>query len=225
MKSLYAEGAVALQSLDGAQTAYDVAKANFDAARGAVDLTTPIAGVVTAVNVSLGDLTTPGEVLVTAANIDRMKVTISLNENDVTNVALGQEAVIYSEARPEAKVRGKIIQLSKSADVRSRSFEVKALFPNTADRWFKPGMFVKVTLNVSPPGTQIAVPSAAVQTDGVSSRVFVIRAGRAYQVSVDAGVTDGERTAILRGLAENDTVATVGVSNLRDSSLVTVAHR
>ena len=112
------------------------------------DLTTPIAGVVTAVNVSLGDLTTPGEVLVTVANIDRMKVTISLNENDVTNVALGQEAVIYSEAKPDAKVRGKVIQLSKSADVRSRSFDVKALFPNTADRWFKPGMFVKVTLNV-----------------------------------------------------------------------------
>jgi RND family efflux transporter MFP subunit len=225
MKSLYAEGAVALQSLDGAQTAYDVAKANFDAARSAVDLTTPIAGVVTAVNVSLGDLTTPGEVLVTVANIDRMKVTISLNENDVTNVALGQEAVIYSEAKPDAKVRGKVIQLSKSADVRSRSFDVKALFPNTADRWFKPGMFVKVTLNVSPTGTQIAVPSAAVQTDGVTNRVFVIRGGRSYQVSVDVGVTDGERTVILRGLAENDTVATVGVNNLRDSSLVTVGHR
>ena len=107
MKSLYAEGAVALQSLDGAQTAYDVARANFDAARSAVDLTTPIAGVVTAVNVSLGDLTVPGEVLATVANIDRMKVTISLNENDVTNVVLGQEAVIYSEARPDAKVGGR----------------------------------------------------------------------------------------------------------------------
>jgi hypothetical protein len=64
-----------------------------------------------------------------------------------------------------------------------------------------------------------------VQTDGVTNRVFVIRGGRSYQVSVDVGVTDGERTVILRGLAENDTVATVGVNNLRDSSLVTVGHR
>ncbi len=184
MKSLYGEGAVSLQSLDGAQTAYDVAKANFDAARSAVELTTPIAGVVTAVNVSLGDLTTPGQVLVTVANIERMKVTISLNENDVTNVALGQEAVIYSEARPDLKVRGKIIQLSKSADVRSRSFDVKALFQNTPDRWLKPGMFVKVNLNVSPAGDQLIVPSAAVQTDGVTSRVFVVRGGRSFLVPV-----------------------------------------
>jgi membrane fusion protein (multidrug efflux system) len=222
MKSLYAEGAVALQVLDGAQTAYDVAKANFDAARSAVELSTPIAGVVTAVNVSLGDLTTPGQVLVTVANIERMKVTFSLNENDVTNVAIGQGASVYSEARPESKVAGKIIQLSKSADVRSRSFEAKVLLPNTQDRWFKPGMFVKVNLNIASPGRPLAVPSAAVQTDGVTSRVFVIRGGRSFRVPVLVGMTDGERTAILGGLAEHDTVATVGVNNLRDSSRVAV---
>ena len=33
MKSLYSEGAVSQQTVDGAQTAFDVAKANFDAAR------------------------------------------------------------------------------------------------------------------------------------------------------------------------------------------------
>jgi len=225
MKSLYAEGAVSLQSLDGAQTAYDVAKANFDAARSAVELTTPIAGVVTAVNVSLGDLTVPGQVLVTVANIDRMKVIFSLNETDVTNVALGKDAAVYSEARPGAKVAGKIIQLSKSADVRSRSFEAKALFPNTDDRWFKPGMFVKVTLSISPPGKPLSIPTGAVQSDGVTNRVFVIRGGRSYQVPVLVGVTDGERTEILQGLAEHDTVATVGVNNLRDSISVAVMKR
>jgi membrane fusion protein (multidrug efflux system) len=225
MKSLYAEGAVSLQSLDGAQTSYDVSRANFDAARSAVELTTPIAGVVTAVNVSLGDLTSPGQVLVTLANIERMKVIFSLNESDVANVVLGQVAEVYSEARPEGKVSGRIIQLSKSADVRSRSFEAKALFPNTADRWFKPGMFVKVTLSISPPGKPLAVPATAVQTDGVTNRVFVIRSGRSFQVPVLVGVTDGERTVILEGLAEYDTVATVGVNNLRDSCRVTVVNR
>lgn len=225
MKSLYSEGAVALQVLDGAQTAYDVAKANFDAARSAVELLSPIGGTVTAVNVSPGDLTTPGQVLVTVANIGRMKVIFSLNESDVTNVSLGHEAEIYSEARPGLKVGGRIVQLSKSADVRSRSFEVKALFPNAPDLWFKPGMFVKVTLHISPPGEVLSVPASAVQTDGTTQRVFVVRNGRSYLVPVVVGVTDGERTAVLQGLAEHDTVATTGANNLRDSSRVTVASR
>jgi len=225
MKSLYAEGAVALQSLDGTQTAYDVARANFDAARSAVILTTPIAGVVTAVNCSLGDLASPGQVLVTVANIDRLKVTFSLNETDAANVAPGAPVTVSSEARPGGDMHGKIIQLAKSADVRSRSFELKALFPNTPDRWYRPGMFVKVLLTISPPGTPILVPNAAILTDGTDHRVFVLRGGRAFRTAVAVGMTDGERTVILDGIAGDDTVATVGINNLRDSALVKIVDR
>lgn len=59
MKSLYGEGAISQQALDGAQTAHDVAKANFGAARNSVEITTPIDGTVTAVAVSVGDLAAP----------------------------------------------------------------------------------------------------------------------------------------------------------------------
>jgi len=225
MKSLYAEGAVALQTLDGTQTAYDVARANFNAARSAVVLTTPIAGLVTAVNCSLGDLTSPGQVLVTVADVDRMKVTFSLNEIDAANVAPGAPVTVSSEARPGGDVHGRIVQVAKSADVRSRSFELKAIFPNTPDRWYRPGMFVKVLLAISPPGTPLLLPNAAILTDGADHRVFVLRGGRAWQTTVTVGVTDGERTVILGGVAEHDTVATVGINNLRDSILVKMVGR
>ncbi len=126
MKSLYAEGAVSLQTLDATQTAYDVARANYVAARSMVELTTPIAGVVTAVNANIGDLAVPGAVLATVAKIDRMKAIFNLNETDVTALAIGQTVRITSEARPDLSVKGSIVQISRSADVRSRSFEVKA---------------------------------------------------------------------------------------------------
>ncbi|HUI09992.1 MAG TPA: efflux RND transporter periplasmic adaptor subunit [Bacteroidota bacterium] len=225
MKSLYAEGAVPLQALDGAQTAYDVARANFEGARSAVVLTTPIGGVVTAVNCSLGDLTAPGQVLVTVADVDRMKVTFSLNETDAANVTPGAPVTVSSEARPGGDARGTIVQLAKSADVRSRSFELKAMFPNTADRWYRPGMYVKVRLAISPPGSPLLLPNAAILTDGTDRRVFVLRGGRAFRRNVDVGVTDGERTVILGGVAEHDTVATVGINNLRDSILVRPVDR
>ena len=225
MKSLYAEGAIAMQALDGAQTAYDVARANFDAARSAVDLVTPIVGVVTAVNVNIGDLTLPGALLATIAKIDRMKVIFNMNETDVTNIALAQRVSVYSEAKSGTRMDGRIVQLSKSADVRSRSFEMKALFPNTPDRWFKPGMFCKVELEIAPQQKSLVIPNAAIQSDGNNNRVFVIRGGRSYLRLVDIGVTDGERTVVPRGLAERDTVATVGANNLKDSSSVIVVSR
>ena len=224
MKSLYAEGAISLQALDGAQTAYDVAKANFDAARSAVELSTPITGEVTAVNVNLGDLAVPGAVLATIARINRMKVVFNINETDVSGIAIAQKVMVYSEARPELKVQGSIVQLSKSADVRSRSFEIKALYPNTTDHWFKPGMFCKVDIQFSPRENTLVIPAAAVQSDGLSNRVFLIRQGRALHQTVQVGVTDGESIEILQGLSEGDSVATVGSNNLRDSSFVHIVN-
>lgn len=222
MKSLYNEGAISLQSLDGAQTAFDVAKANFEAARSTVELTTPIPGVVTAVNVSNGDLTIPGSVLATIAKISRMKVIFNISENDVPNLALGQKVQVYSETRPDVVVNGSIIQLSKSADVRSRSFEVKAMFPNTSDTWFKPGMFCRVNVQLTPRQGALVIPNAAIQSDGITNRVFVIRTGRSFQRTVQVGVSDGHDSEILKGLAEFDTVATIGVTTLNDSGYVTV---
>lgn len=225
MKSLYAEGAVSLQTLDGVQTQYDVAKANYVAARGVVELTTPIGGVVTAVNVTIGDLTAPGVSLATVARIDRMKAIFNLNESDVTSLAIGQKVVITSEARPDLTVQGTITQISRSADVRSRSFEVKAMFTNTPDRWFRPGMFAKVRTRIASGAGALIVPNVAVQTDGITSRVFVVSHGRAYQRVVETGMTDGERTVILKGLSPADTVATVGIANVRDSSHVIVSQQ
>jgi membrane fusion protein (multidrug efflux system) len=225
MKSLYTEGAVALQALDGTQAAYDIARANFEAARSNVELTTPIDGVVTAVNVSLGDLTTMGQVVVTVARISNMKVTFDINETDVANVSLGQKVTVFSESVQGSEVGGKIIQLSKSADVRSRSFEIQAIFPNNADRWYKPGMYVKVNAGVSPHDSELVVPNLAIQSDDAGSRVYVIRNGRSYRRQVRLGVTDGVRTAALEGLAEGDTVATVGVNNIRDNGYVQVVSQ
>lgn len=224
MKSLYAEGAISLQSLDATQTAYDVARANFVAARSVVELTSPIAGVVTAVNATIGDLAMPGVMLATVAKIDRMKAIFSLNESDVTGLAIGQKVSISSEARPDLTVQGSINQISRSADVRSRSFEVKAMFTNTPDRWFRPGMFAKVHLRVSSGQNVFMVPSIAIQTDGITSKVFVVKDGRAYQRTVETGMSDGERTEILNGVLATDSVATVGINNVRDSSYVIVAH-
>jgi RND family efflux transporter MFP subunit len=190
-----------------------------------VELTTPIAGTVTAVNVTVGDLATPGEELATVARIDRMRVVFSIDEIDATSFHIGQKVLVYSDTRPDAKVRGEIILLSRSADVKSRSFEVKALFANTPDRWFRPGMYCRVDVPVTSRGGTLTVPSAAVQSDGAAEWVFVIHGGRAFRRTVRSGLTDGQTTALAGEIAAGDSVATVGASTLADSALVNVVSK
>lgn len=223
MRALLNEGAISQQSLDGAQTAYEVAKANFDAAKSAVELTTPIPGVVTAVNISVGDLTSPGGVLMTVARIGKMKVDFDVNETDLGGLSTGQKVQVYSEARPDVEITGEIVQLSKSADVRSRTFQIKALFDNTPDNWFRPGMFCRVNVPVTSRDTPIVVPAAAIQSDGITSRVYIVRHGRSFQRIVQTGLTDGKMFEVLEGLEERDTVITTGATNARDSGFVSIA--
>ncbi len=225
MKALYDDGAISLQSLDGTQTAYEVAKANFEGARSSVELATPIPGVVTAVNVNMGDLTTPSEVLMTVAKINRMKVNFDVNENELSNLNVGHNVQVYSEDRPGTRVNGEITQLSKSADVRSRSFQLKATFNNTPDNWFRPGMFCRVNVPISSQAGTLTIPSAAVLSDGITSRVFVARKGRSYQQIVRVGVTDGKSTEVLDGLLNGDTVVTTGATTARDSGYVSIVSK
>ena len=225
MKALYQEGAISQQTVDGTQTAYEVAKANFDAAKSAVELTTPIPGVVTAVNVSVGDLTTPGGVLITVAKIGRMKVDFDVNEIDLGKLPVGKTVQVYSEARPDVEVKGEIVRLSKSADVRSRTFQIKALFNNTSDNWFRPGMFCRVNVSIRSNDGSLVVPVASIVSDGITNRVFVVKGGRSYQQLVQLGVTDGKNTEILSGLSEGDMVVTTGATNAVDSGYVSIANK
>jgi hypothetical protein len=86
-------------------------------------------------------------------------------------------------------------------------------------------MYCRVDVQISSRGTTLTVPNAAIQSDGATDRVFVIRGGRAFQRAVHIGLTDGQTTAVTGALAAGDTVATVGVSTLRDSSFVNVVNK
>ena len=222
MKSLYAEGAISLQALDETQTAYEVSKANFEAARGAVELTSPISGVVTALSANLGELATPGAALATVARVDRMKVIFNVSEEDAAKLAVGREVRIATESAGETDPAGKIVQMSKSADVRSRSFEVRAVFANTRGPGFKPGMFCRAVVRLSGASDALVVPNAAIQSDGASQRVFVVSKGRAYLRQVRTGMTDGTCSEILEGINDLDTVVTTGATSVSDSSAVAV---
>jgi len=222
MKSLYDVGAIAKQMLDGAQTTYDISLANFEAAKSMVELVSPIAGIVTFVDGNTGDLSMPGKVIATIASINNMKISFNVNEVDIPNIAVGKSAEIYSDQRAELIQKGKISQISNSADVQSRTFEVKAAFPNTPDKWFKPGMFCRVNVQMNSVKGSLLIPTKALVFLDSKRGVFVAENNKASFRTVDTGLSNDESTEILSGLKEGETVITIGMNNLRDGSVVRI---
>ena len=216
MQSLYSEGAISQQMFDGTQTAFNIAKANYEASKSLVELTAPISGVVTEINGEVGDLTMPGMRLVTVAKINRLKAIFNAGEQDIMSLTINQPIEVFSELKPDLVMKGKVVQISKSADVESRTFEIKGLITNSSDKWFKPGMFCRVKTILKNQKGSLAVPSLAIITNGNDRGVFVINDGKAYFRKVTVGITEDNFTEILNGLKENEDVVTVGMNNLKD---------
>ncbi|NUN10279.1 MAG: efflux RND transporter periplasmic adaptor subunit [Ignavibacteriaceae bacterium] len=220
MKSLFAEGAISQQMLDGVQTQFNIYKANFDAAKDAIELTAPISGIVTAITVNPGDLASPGMPLITIANISRMKAVVSIGEKDMADLYAGQTVKVYSELRPDFQVTGKISEISKSANVQSRSFEMKALFANSGDRWFKPGMFCNVESEKRSSAKSLVLPSTAVVLKGSETGTYVVNNGKASYRKIITGVTDGRFTEVVSGVSKGDKVVTTGAGSVYDGATV-----
>ena len=224
MKNLFNEGAVSRQALDQTQTGYEVAKANFEAARSTVEITSPISGVVTAINVNIGDLANPQMPLATVANISRMKAKFNVGESDVPNFYVGQAVQIFSEMNPDVIQAGKITQLSNSANVQSRTFEMQAIFSNTKDRWFKPGMFCRVNVNLKTKKDALVIPLAAVVKVNNSDGVYLINDNKSYYKSIITGITDGNLVEVTSGIKAGDKIVTLGMNNLKDGTVVVISN-
>jgi RND family efflux transporter MFP subunit len=225
MKNLLKEGAVSQQAFDGTETQYEVAKANFDAARSTVEITSPLSGIVTAINVNIGDLANPAMPLATVANIGRMKAKFNVGELDVPSFFVGQSVEIYSEIKSDIVQTGKVFQLSKSANVQSRTFEMQAIFPNTSDKWFKPGMFCRVKVNMTTQKNALTIPMAALVKTDKTDGVYTINGDQAQFQPIETGITDGTLVEVKSGLKEGDKIVTLGMSNLKNGTVVIVTNK
>ena len=76
-------------------------------------ITSKSAGIVTAVNVSVGDVNTANATLVTVENNTDMIVNASVTEKDILKLQEGMKAIITSDALDDQEINGEIIKVVK----------------------------------------------------------------------------------------------------------------
>jgi macrolide-specific efflux system membrane fusion protein len=159
--------------------------------------------------------TVPGQVVSTADTImvmsDHLIVSSSVDETDLAQIHLDQDATITLDAYPDqtipAKVKRIAYQSVLSNNVTTYPVEV---WPTKVPAFMRSGMTANVVFNVSEKDDILLVPSEAIQqaTDGSS---YVLKGAakkgdKPQTVTVQIGLTDGKQTEIVSGLAEGDKV-------------------
>lgn len=166
----------------------------------------PFAGIVAERLVSVGDYVTRGTRVATIVKIDPMRVELTIPEQAVSLVTVGQPVRLTVDAYPDEVFDATVRFVSPSLRADQRALTVEAIAPNRSGR-LKPGLFASASIQQPVSAPALFLPVTAVETVSGTSRVYVITDGVAAERIVTTGDRVGDRIEITSGVAAGDVVA------------------
>ncbi len=257
---LFDEELISKDQLEGAKLQFDVSSAQLNAIQSQIaqaeaslkstldnlsktTYVSPIDGIVTSLQVEegevaiIGTMNNPGTVLLTIADLSVMEVEVEVDETDVVDVHLGQEANVRVDAYPDVIFKGQVTEVGSSAlqkltggvsTQESKDFKVVITLENPPYR-LKPGLSASSDIITAEIKGALAVPISALvvrETDEPDPNrpnakkeeegIFVTENGRAKFRPVTKGIMGGMMLEIKEGLQEGQEIVAGPYSALRE---------
>jgi len=181
----------------------------------------PFSGVVAERLVSIGDYVTRGERVATVVRVDPMRVELTVPEQAVSLVKVGQPVKISVDAYPGETFVANVRFVSPSLKADQRALTVEAVAPNH-DARLKPGLFATASIQQPVSAPALLVPATAVETVAGTARVYVVKGGKVEERIVTVGETMGQQVEITSGLTTDEVVAAAPKGHLADAVEVRV---
>ena len=222
MSRLYEQKAISEMNYKSARMAFDVAKADFEAAQATVELSAPIDGIVTEIAVNLGEQVPLGVPIATVANTNKMRLTVYVGNKEIEKLRVGSQARVFIDSNEP--ILAAIVETSKSADPETRLFRVELEMENSKNM-LKPGMYARAEITVENLDDILVVDNRAIFSEEGISKVYCVEDGIARIRSIEIGGTDGKITQVLSNLENGQQVVVVGKSSLRDATPVILPEK
>lgn len=181
------------------------------------DLTTPISGVVEAVNVTENNFSASGTVAFVISNGNNKTVTFYVTDQVRQTLTPGQEVTVTSDGMV---YQGAITEIGGVVDASTGLFQVKAVI-DAQD--LPDGLAVELSTTAYVVEDAVLVPSDALYFEDGDAYVFLLRDGTAVRVPVTIGLYTTDTIAITQGLTPGDQVITSWSASLKDGAPVRVA--
>ncbi|MBA2648033.1 MAG: efflux RND transporter periplasmic adaptor subunit [Legionella sp.] len=174
-----------------------------------VGVNAPMAGLIDARNVNLGQAVEPNTVLFHISNRDKLLAVAKVYEEDVGKIKLGQEANVHVLSYSKKVFTGSITLVEPNLDVLTRTVNVQVSLNNQNDL-LKPGMFARINVILSKNQSVLAISNASLIEMGGEAFVFVRTNHNYERVEVNLGASDDNYSEIIKGLVPGDEVVTQG---------------
>ena len=187
-------------------------------------ITSPIDGTIVEKNYKAGDTLESGKTLCTIYDLSYLTVTLTIDELDISQLAVGQEVTITAEAVEGQTFQGIITNVSVKGTTSNgaTTYPVTVRVDDPGDLW--PGMNVDCVIITQQVTDVLRIPAAAVNRSG---QVLVKGAenggdeslpeGYGYR-EVTIGTSDGDYAQVLSGLEEGDEILYTPAASSSDFS-------
>jgi HlyD family secretion protein len=214
----------AAAALEQARLSLEQAKRNVAKAT----LIAPFNGLITAVNITAGG--SGGSNAVTLADISQLHVDVLVDETEIANVKVGQEAQVTLDALNDITLTGTVDNIDPTGTVSNGvvNYSVRVKLDPT-----EAALKLDMTANASLIGAKaenvLAVPTKAIRsgrvmnrgsaqssdtvTNTASSMVMVLKDGQPRPVPVTVGMTSGDLTEVTGDLQAGDIVLVTTTTN------------
>jgi membrane fusion protein, multidrug efflux system len=206
---------IAQQDADQARAAMLQAKATLEQFVATQDykvIRAAFDGVVTARYVDPGALipeaTTPanGTPILTLATLSPVRVYADVPQSAAPHIQNGDPATISVTEYPGRQFKGSVTRHADALQPATRTMLVEVDVPND-DQALLPGMYAKVTFNVTVPAGAPLVPDDALVFQGDRVFVPVVRDNRLHLAPVTLGYDNGRTVEIAEGVGVDDLIA------------------
>jgi RND family efflux transporter MFP subunit len=133
-------------------------------------------------------------------------------ENDVPHLHIGDPAIVKAAGFDGKPFIGKVTRFSLRLDPETRNMRTEIDLPNPEERLY-PGMYAEVSLEMNRRPDALAVPAAAVGSDGDGTFVDTITDSRVTRLAIKTGLTDDGHIEVTAGLSEETPV----VANIKSA--------
>ena len=242
MSYLESIGAKSKSDLEDAEYNYDTAQSTLEEANSDANetiITAPISGVVVGEPKTAGTMAVQGSdnptVIMRIADLSKKQIKAKVDETDIGNIRIGQEATFTVDAFTDKKFTARVSKISQtdvtnSWDTSSSSSSASSstsviyyyvtLDVDDPENLLLPAMTARVVINTADRNDALVVPLSTLKTDAAGSYVLVLQEDGTQETRyVETGIYSDEYVEILSGLSEGERVVSTYTAKIVPMSM------
>jgi multidrug resistance efflux pump len=186
----------------------------------------PMAGIVYSLQARQGAYVNPGDIVANIGKLDRMRVTVYVDEPELGRVQAGMPVTITWDAKPGRKWTGTVEQVpTQIVALGSRQVGEVICIVDNPDHELLPGTNVNAEILTERVENALTIPREALRRQGNQTGVYLLEETVVRWRPIRTGAQSVTRVQVLEGLAEGDAVALPTDTPLADGMRVQASFR